>query len=182
MMVEKIIYVGCYTEIPYAPEQTQNGIYVVKLKEGNLEIVSKREEKNVTYFLIDKHRSKLYAVSEATPPISALHRFDIDGESGELSDHIEFGFQESGACYIGGLSARKGALLAIAFYDSGVVRMISDESDMLTSQPPIIFSHKSEVVKDRQSSAHPHAVYPLKTGDEFLVPDLGADTLYKVSI
>lgn len=77
MTVEKIIYVGCYTEVPYAPEQVNNGIYVVKLKDGNLEILSKREEKNVTFFLVDKNRSKLYGVSEAKPPISALHRFDI---------------------------------------------------------------------------------------------------------
>lgn len=77
MTVQKIIYVGCYTEIPYAPDQAKNGIYVVQLKDEKLQIVSEREEKNVTYFLVDHRRQKLYAVSEAKPPISSLHRFDI---------------------------------------------------------------------------------------------------------
>lgn len=75
MSVEKIIYVGSYTEIPYAPDQAKYGIHVVRLRNEKLEILNRREEKNCTFFLID--HDKLYAVSEAKPPLSALHRFDI---------------------------------------------------------------------------------------------------------
>jgi 6-phosphogluconolactonase len=183
MSVEKIIYVGCYTETPYAPDPAQYGIYVVKLKNEKLEILSSREEKNVTYFLVDKQRNKLYGVSEAKPPVSALHRFDItSSETGELSNHIEIDFDQEGGCYIGGLRASKGALIAVAFYNDGVVRLINDESDRLTPQEPIYFKENSGVVKERQEAAHAHAAYPLDSGDEFLVPDLGADAIYKLRV
>ena len=43
-----------------------------------LEIVERRDEKNVTYFAYDARRHKLYASSEAKAPLSALHSFDFD--------------------------------------------------------------------------------------------------------
>jgi len=91
-------------------------------------------------------------------------------------------FKEPGACYIGGFHHKKDALLAIAFYEGGVVRMVRDESDRLSSQEPIVFEQKSEVIKERQEAPHPHSAYPLESGDEFLVPDLAADCLFKLRV
>lgn len=72
--------------------------------------------------------------------------------------------------------------MAIAFYDSGVVRTVHEDkkTGLLNSHPPVVFSEVSGVIPDRQEAPHPHAVVPLPTGDEFLVPDLGGDALYKV--
>ncbi|KAI6179651.1 hypothetical protein M3Y98_00633500 [Aphelenchoides besseyi] len=187
-MIDKIIYVGSYTEVPYCEKQTEFGIHVVRLQVvGNekprLEVLSKRPEKNVTFFLNDRQRGKLYGVSEGSPPLSSLHRFDVaSDETGELSNHVEVDFQESGACFIGGLRAPHGALLAISFYDSGAVRIVEDDSECLLPHDPIVFKKHSGVIKDRQEAPHCHAAYPLNTGDEFLVPDLGADSLYKVKV
>lgn len=103
-------------------------------------------------------------------------------ETGELADHIEIDFQQAGACYIGGLRCNKGALLAIAFYDDGVVRLVVDDDDKLKPQEPVVFKEHSGIIKDRQEGPHAHAAYPLESGDEFLVPDLGADALFKVQV
>jgi 6-phosphogluconolactonase (cycloisomerase 2 family) len=97
-----------------------------------------------------------------------------------LADHVEVDFQHAGACYIGGMRCNKGALLAIAFYDAGVTRLVVDEGDQLHPQDPVVFKENSGVIKDRQEGPHPHAAYPLESGDEFLVPDLGADAIFKV--
>ncbi|KAI6222145.1 hypothetical protein M3Y95_00953700 [Aphelenchoides besseyi] len=188
VMVDKIIYVGSYTEVPYCDKQTEFGIHVVRLQvTGNekpqFEVLSKRPEKNVTFFLNDRQRGKLYGVSEGQPPLSSLHRFDVASDgTGELSNHVEVDFQESGACFIGGLRAHHGALLAVSFYDSGAVRIVEDDSECLLPHDPVVFKKHSGVIKDRQEAPHCHAAYPLHTGDEFLVPDLGADSLYKVKV
>jgi 6-phosphogluconolactonase len=76
----------------------------------------------------------------------------------------------------------KGALLAVAFYDNGIVRLVNDENDELLPQEPIIFKESSGVIKDRQEGPHAHAAYPLESGNEFLVPDLGNDCLYKLRV
>lgn len=106
---------------------------------------------------------------------------DSSEETGELANHIEIDFSHGSACYIGSLRCGKGVLLAIAFYDDGVIRLVHDESGRLQPQEPIVFKEHSDVVKDRQEASHPHATYPLESGDEFLVPDLGADAIFKVS-
>ncbi|KAI6182134.1 Lactonase family protein [Aphelenchoides bicaudatus] len=183
MSVEKIIYVGCYTETPYAPDPAKYGIYVVRLHNERLEIVGQREEKNITFILVDKERNKLYATTEAKAPLSGIHRYDIlSEESGALCNHIEVDFQHAGACYIGGLRTHKGALLAVAFYESGVVRLVVDTDNELKPQEAVVFKENSNVIRDRQEAPHPHAAFPLDSGDEFLVPDLGGDVLYKLRI
>ncbi|KAI6223628.1 Calycin-like domain and Calycin domain-containing protein [Aphelenchoides fujianensis] len=132
MAEEIIFYVGSYTEVDGADGKPQ------------LEVCSRRAEKNVTFFLVDRQRGKLYAISEAKPPLSALHRFDIGSDgTGTLSNHVHVDFTEAGGCFIGGLRAQHGALLAIPFYDSGVVRVVEDDAEQLIPHEPLVFHKKS---------------------------------------
>lgn len=103
---ELTICVGCYTEVPYAEkvrlklqehvklrfdksiahrhlfQEGQHGIYVIRFRKHGfnaptLELIQKCEQKNITFFVHDAQRRKLYASSEAKAPLSALHRYDV---------------------------------------------------------------------------------------------------------
>ncbi|CAD5205706.1 unnamed protein product [Bursaphelenchus okinawaensis] len=180
-MTSKVLFIGSYTEPPYAPEKIDHGLYVLKLDGEKLSIIGKKDVKNISWFLKDKTGTKLYALTEAKAPLSALHRFDIDRSNGELHHHKTVNFDEPGACYLSSLREDDINLLAIAFYDGGVVRTVcEDDAGHLHPHPPVVFEDVSGVIADRQEAPHPHSVFPLESGDEFLVADLGADALYKL--
>uniref|UniRef100_A0A1I7S1E6 Lactonase family protein n=2 Tax=Bursaphelenchus xylophilus TaxID=6326 RepID=A0A1I7S1E6_BURXY len=180
-MTDKIIYIGSYTEPPYAPQKIENGIYILRLQDEKLNIIGKKDLKNISWFLKDRNGTRLYCLTEGKAPLSGMHRFDIDRSTGELNNLTSILFPEPGACYMSSLREEEDNLLAIAFYDGGVVRTVcEDDTGRLHPHPPVVFHDKSGTIPDRQEAPHPHSVLPLESGDEFLVSDLGADALYKL--
>ncbi|KAF5381803.1 hypothetical protein D9615_005402 [Tricholomella constricta] len=119
------------------------------------------------------NKSILYAVNEA--PTGALQSFEID-KAGALSDAIDT--VSSGGDSPAFAAALSTGAVAVFNYNTGNGRIVP------TTSSPLKFNDAAPVISFPQPQlpkvSHPHMA--LEFGREILVPDLGGDTIWRLSV
>jgi 6-phosphogluconolactonase len=119
---------------------------------------------------------RLYAVSEATHGNGAVAGFDIDRETGALTEINSLSSAGSSPCHLA--LDHTGRLLVAANYGTGSVPVFPVESDgKLDEMSTLLTAEGSSANPERQKGPHAHQTV-ISSDNKFLyVPDLGLDRI-----
>ena len=171
------IYVGTYTERLDHVDGHGKGIYVFSLQSGRLEPLGVASGlPNPSFLHVDAQANRLYAVSEVMSyqgkPQGAAQSFSIDPTSHQLTPLNACAIPGQAPCFV---SVFKNHVLIANYMGGSVTAIRLDRNGTLGPVVSHVQHRGSGPKLARQEAAHPHAIVPLPTGNQVLVPDLGGD-------
>ncbi|MDE2832941.1 MAG: lactonase family protein [Bacteroidota bacterium] len=176
------VFVGTYTEKLDHVNGSGEGIYVFTLEAGRLRPIGVYGGLANPSFLHVTH-SRLYAVSE-------VMQYDGQAQGGAQSFAIDPGSKRlmplnvrpvpgQAPCYI---SLHRNHVLIANYMGGSVTAIRLDASGRLAGMTSHIQHSGSGPNRTRQEAPHPHAIVPLPSGEQVLVPDLGTDQVRRYGL
>lgn len=132
---------------------------------------------NSAYLAISNNGQYLYTIRQDEKTNTGIITSFLVLDDGESLFYVnERSSLGSGPCYVS--ISNDGAFLLTVNYRQGNVSSFRLENEGLIGAPVSNIYHMgSSVNKERQSSPHPHMIYPVDSSNMVVVPDLGTDKI-----
>lgn len=183
-MERNMVLVGTYTQpILFGTGEMLNargkGIYLYRLQQGRLELVSENAATNASYLILDGEGRHVYTTNELKEWEGqfggAVSAYAVDAESGRLRYQNTVGTHGQDPCHLA-LSPDGGTLYCANFM-SGSTTAFPVREEGLGTDTSFIQHEGSGPDPKRQRGPHAHGVFLSPGGRWLYVPDLGSDTL-----